>query len=106
MPMNQFVFPMRALRLSILLLALAVAATADARTHSRKAKKAHKHASKEEHPGEFANFAQWREVAGFIKQMVAAHGFNKTELEAIMRKTRYVESAIQLMKPAPPDRPK
>ena len=68
--------------------------------------KIRKIAASEEEMGEFANFGQWKEVTDFIDQMVAKHGFNKTELEAILGKVRYVESAIQLMKPAPPGRPK
>ena len=56
--------------------------------------------------GEFANFADWKEVSSFIDTMVATHGFNRTELEAIFKKTRYIDSAIQLMKPAPPGKPK
>ncbi|MFC5472709.1 lytic murein transglycosylase B [Paraherbaspirillum soli] len=56
--------------------------------------------------GEFANFAEWKEVAVFIDQMVAKHGFDKAELEAVFNKIRYVDSAIQLMKPAPAGKPK
>jgi len=56
--------------------------------------------------GEFANFGQWTEVNQFMDMMVAKHGFNKTELESVFRKTRYIETAIQLMKPAPADKPK
>ena len=55
---------------------------------------------------EFANFAQWREVGEFIDQMVAKHGFDRTELEATLGKVQLVDRAIQLMKPAPPGRPK
>jgi membrane-bound lytic murein transglycosylase B len=56
--------------------------------------------------GEFANFNQWKQVSEFIDQMVARHEFNRVELEAIFKNVRYVETAIQLMKPAPPGRPK
>ena len=55
---------------------------------------------------EFANFAQWSDVAGFIDQMVAKNGFDKRELQAVLNQTHYVDSAIQLIKPAPPGRPK
>ncbi|HZW13887.1 MAG TPA: lytic murein transglycosylase B [Noviherbaspirillum sp.] len=55
---------------------------------------------------EFANFTQWQEVAEFIDQMVEKHGFTRTELEEIFRQVRYVDRAIQLIKPAPPTRPK
>jgi membrane-bound lytic murein transglycosylase B len=57
-------------------------------------------------PGEFANFAQWQEVSDFIDQMAAKHGFNRAELEATLGKVQYVDRTIQLMKPAPPGRPK
>jgi membrane-bound lytic murein transglycosylase B len=56
--------------------------------------------------GEFANFGQWTDVATFMDMMVTQHGFNKTELESVFRKTRYVDTTIQLMKPAPPGKPK
>ncbi len=56
--------------------------------------------------GEFANFTQWKEVSEFIDQMIDQHGFERAELEAIFRKTRYVDTTIQLIKPAPPGRPK
>ncbi|HTH44930.1 MAG TPA: lytic murein transglycosylase B [Oxalicibacterium sp.] len=55
---------------------------------------------------EFVNFLQWREVAAFVDQMVAQHGFDRQQLQSILGQTRYVDSAIQLMKPAPPGKPK
>lgn len=55
---------------------------------------------------EFANFNQWSDVAAFIDQMVEKNGFDKKELQATLNKTHYVDSAIQLMKPAPPGKPK
>lgn len=58
------------------------------------------------HLGEFADFSQWKEVADFIDLMVARHGFDRAALESLFRQTAYVESAIQLMKPAPAGRPK
>ncbi|SNS37432.1 membrane-bound lytic murein transglycosylase B [Noviherbaspirillum humi] len=59
-----------------------------------------------EDPSEFANFVQWKEVSDFIDQMVSRHGFTRSELEATFGKIRYIDSAIQLMKPAPPGKPK
>jgi membrane-bound lytic murein transglycosylase B len=56
--------------------------------------------------GEFANFGQWAEVTEFMDMMVAKHEFNKTALESVFRKVRYVDTTIQLMKPAPPGKPK
>jgi membrane-bound lytic murein transglycosylase B len=56
--------------------------------------------------GEFANFGQWPGVADFITEISTRDGLDRNEVEAILKKTRYVESAIQLMRPAPPGRPK
>ncbi|AIY43440.1 Membrane-bound lytic murein transglycosylase B precursor [Collimonas arenae] len=56
--------------------------------------------------GEFANFAEWKEVSAFIDQMVEKHGFDRAELVTMFNKVRYVDSAIQLMKPAPASKPK
>lgn len=56
--------------------------------------------------GEFADFTQWKGVSEFIDRMVGQHGFERTELEKLFRRTRYVESAIRLMKPAPANKPK
>lgn len=55
---------------------------------------------------EFVNFGQWSDVDSFIDQMVAKNGFNKAELQATLNKAHYVDRAIQLMKPAPPGKPK
>lgn len=56
--------------------------------------------------GEFANFNEWKEVSNFIDRMSATHGFDRTELETLFRKVRYVDTAIQFIKPAPPGKPK
>jgi membrane-bound lytic murein transglycosylase B len=56
--------------------------------------------------GEFANFGQWREVGLFIDDMVARNGFDHAALNKVFAKTRYIDTAITLMKPAPPGRPK
>jgi membrane-bound lytic murein transglycosylase B len=56
--------------------------------------------------GEFANFAQWKEVSSFIDHMVTTHGFSRAALESTLNKVRHVDTAIQLMKPAPPGKPK
>jgi len=59
----------------------------------------------QESPDEFANFTQWAEVASFIDAMVEKHGFDRTQLEEVFAQVRHVDSAIQLVKPAPPTRP-
>ena len=56
--------------------------------------------------GEFANFTQWRNVAEFMDQMATKHGFERSALEDIFKRVRYVDTTIQLIKPAPPGRPK
>jgi membrane-bound lytic murein transglycosylase B len=56
--------------------------------------------------GEFANFGQWHEVAAFIDDMVARNGFDRAALNKVFSKTRYIDSAIRLIKPAPAGRPK
>jgi membrane-bound lytic murein transglycosylase B len=94
-------------RLSLLSLVLAVAVDANATTaskkHGTKARKA-VHAPKKVAPDskdarEFANFRQWKDVNDFIDQMVAKHGFDRTELEATLGKVRYADNTVQLMKP-------
>ncbi|MBC7416475.1 MAG: lytic murein transglycosylase B [Herminiimonas sp.] len=56
--------------------------------------------------GEFANFGQWQGASEFIDQVAARDGFGKPELQAWLKQAQYVDSAVQLMKPAPPGRPK
>lgn len=105
--MSLFNFSGRPLRLFIFALALALSGAAiAAKEPTSRSARARKAAAIHSEPGEFADFAEWRDVAVFIDEMVSRHGFNRTELEAILRKTRYVESAVQLMKPAPPGIPK
>lgn len=96
-----------AVRVSLLLLVLAMTVDVIAAPVSNKSgAKLRKAVSGPEDAGEFANFGQWKEVNDFIDQMVARHGFNKTELQAVLAKARYVDRAIQLIKPPPPGRPK
>jgi membrane-bound lytic murein transglycosylase B len=59
-----------------------------------------------DYTGEPVNFGEWQAVSGFIDEMVVKHGFDRAELEAQMRQVRFVESAVQLVKPAPPGKPK
>ncbi len=92
--------------LQLLLLATTLAVFGDSDAKPRKKSGMARKVAFNPETGEFASFAQWREVGEFMDQMVEKHGFNRTELEAIMAKVRYVDSAVQLMKPAPPGRPK
>lgn len=94
----------RTLQISLLSIPLALGFAADIQAKPKsKARKAAPAAAQE---GEYANFGQWKEVAEFIEQMSNKHGFDKNELQAMFRKVRHVETAIQLVKPAPPGKPK
>lgn len=55
---------------------------------------------------EFANFVPWKTVSVFTNEMVAKHGFTRAGMETVFNKTRYIDRAIQLMKPGPPKKPK
>jgi membrane-bound lytic murein transglycosylase B len=59
-----------------------------------------------DYDGEQVNFNEWQEVRAFEDDMVAKHGFDRPALDELVRKLRYVESAVTLMKPAPPGKPK
>lgn len=91
------------LLLSALLLAPALHSVSYAKQPAAKPAKA---SAESEEAGEFANFAQWQEVGTFIDDMVSRHGFDRAELEAMFNKVRHVDKTIQLIKPAPPGRPK
>ena len=56
--------------------------------------------------GEFVNYASWSEVRAFLDDMAAKHGFDRAELDVLIGKVRYVDTTVQLMKPAPPGKPK
>lgn len=59
-----------------------------------------------DYDGEPVNFAEWQAVRDFADEMAAKHGFDRAGLESLMRQVRFVESAVQLVKPAPPGKPK
>ncbi|MGJ9419388.1 lytic murein transglycosylase B [Massilia sp. CMS3.1] len=56
--------------------------------------------------GEQVNFSEWQAVRDFVDDMVVKHGFDRSALETQMRQVRFAESAVQLVKPAPPGKPK
>lgn len=56
--------------------------------------------------GEQINFGEWQAVRDFEDQMVEKHGFDRPALESLVKQIRYVESAVTLMKPALPGKPK
>lgn len=101
--------PFYSIQFAAFLLAASTAACASpqgASGTSASRAKAHKAAMQQEDSGEFTDFSQWKNVSEFIDEMVAKNNFNRAELETLFKKTRYVESAIKLMKPAPPGKPK
>jgi len=55
---------------------------------------------------EHVNFLEWQPVREFIEGMVAQHGFERTALETLFGQVRYIDTAVQLVKPAPPGKPK
>jgi len=59
-----------------------------------------------DYAGEQVNFAEWKAVRDFADEVAVKHGFDRIEMEATMRQVRFVESAVQLVKPAPPGKPK
>lgn len=56
--------------------------------------------------GEFVNFNEWKDVGRFMDEMVERNRFQRSDLNALFAQTRYVDSAIQLIKPAPSTKPK
>jgi membrane-bound lytic murein transglycosylase B len=71
-----------------------------------KAKPAKKSGPKTDYVGEAVNFGQWPAVSDFCAMMVTRHGFERPALDALVAQLRLVGSAIELVKPAPPGKPK
>ena len=59
-----------------------------------------------DYAGEQVNFGQWKAVSDFADDMALRHGFVRDELTALIAQIRYVDSAVQLVKPAPAGKPK
>ncbi len=106
-------------RFSLLMLALACAAVpiAHAAASKSKARPKTKQANakvakpkpplrKVDYAGEQVNFREWKAVAEFEDEMVSKHGFDRNELKALIAQVHYIDSAVQLVKPAPPGKPK
>ncbi|MDB5906549.1 MAG: mltB [Massilia sp.] len=103
-------------RLSLLLLSLAIAAAPSAHAAANPEPKARAKAAKVVEPkppmrkvdytGEQINFREWKAVADFEDDMVARHGFDRDALKALISQVNYIDSAVQLVKPAPPGKPK
>jgi len=59
-----------------------------------------------DYTGEQVNFGEWQAVRDFEGDMVSRNGFARADIEALVANTRFVDSAVQLVKPAPPGKPK
>jgi membrane-bound lytic murein transglycosylase B len=88
---------------SLLVLTIAISPDASAARKSKKKTVAVKSAAVS---NELVHFSRWKDVSQFIDKMVTQHGFEKTQLDASFDQVRYLERAIQLMKPAPVGTPK
>ncbi|MFL6672326.1 MAG: lytic murein transglycosylase B [Massilia sp.] len=77
-----------------------------ARAKDAKAVKKAAPAAAVDYSGEQVNFGEWQAVRDFVDEMAAKHGFARAELDALVRQVRFVDSAVQLVKPAPPGKPK
>lgn len=94
--------------------AVAVARAASKAKASRNAKATAKPASKivskaarvPDVEGEPVNFRGWQAVADFEADMVKHYNFDPAALKAVMEQVNYIDSAVQLVKPGPPGKPK
>jgi membrane-bound lytic murein transglycosylase B len=59
-----------------------------------------------DYDGEQVNFGEWQAVRDFEDAMVSRHGFERADLDALVARTRFIDSAVQLVRPAPPGKPK
>jgi membrane-bound lytic murein transglycosylase B len=59
-----------------------------------------------DYEGEQVNLGEWQAVRDFEDEMVSRNGFAREDIEALVAKTRFIDSAVQLVKPAPPGKPK
>ncbi len=63
-------------------------------------------ARKIDYAGEQVNFGEWKAVDEFADEIALRHGFPRAELTALIGQIRYIDSAVQLVKPAPAGKPK
>lgn len=59
-----------------------------------------------DYDGEHHNFLEWQAVREFIDEMANQHGFERSYLESLFGQARFIDSAVRLVKPAPPGKPK
>lgn len=73
---------------------------------TKAAREAIKRTSNVNHVGEKVNFREWSAVQQFADEMVAKHGFERAWLDGLIGQIHFIDSAVQLVKPAPPGKPK
>ena len=59
-----------------------------------------------DYDGEDIHFGQWQAVREFEDDLVTRQGFAREALDDVVARTRFIDTAVQLMKPAPPGKPK
>lgn len=59
-----------------------------------------------DYDGEAVDFGNWQAVRDFEDEMVTRNGFDRAVLDDVVKRTRFIDSAVQLVKPAPPGKPK
>jgi membrane-bound lytic murein transglycosylase B len=99
------------LMLSVCALALSappLLLAAPAKPHKKVAKKDTPKipARKTDYVGAETDFLAWPAGEAFVDDMVKLHGFARADVETLLRSLRLVDSAVQLVKPMPPGKPK
>ena len=84
----------------------ATSAAARAAQKKAAAKKKKPAAPPVDYVGEQVSFGEWQAVIDFEEDMVARHGYTRAELDATVAQLRLVDAALELVKPAPPGKPK
>lgn len=82
------------------------ASKAQAQTGKKAAPATKKAPARFDFEGDDVNYANWKEVRAFLDDLAARQGFDRAGLDTLIGKVRYVDTAVQLMKPAPPGKPK
>ena len=59
-----------------------------------------------DYDGETVDFGNWQAVRDFEDDMAARNGFDRAALDDVVKRARFIDSAVQLVKPAPPGKPK
>ena len=59
-----------------------------------------------DYDGEAVNFGEWQAVRDFEDDMVTRNGFDRAYIDDVVKRARFLDSAVQLVKPAPPGKPK